>query len=197
MKFIIVAYYTNNSIYESASDKLAFAANKLEIPHYIYGIPSRGGWCENTEYKPYFVRECMDEFPYMNIIYTDADSVVCKYPVLFDNPDADVIIRKQDFPWRKNEFMSGTFFLRNNDACKKMVDTWIQYVEAGKTVRSKPETWEQAHLGRAIVDSGVNYAQLPHDYIYYDHMEQIEGKVDEPVFVHMQYSRKTGHLRVI
>ena len=197
MAFVLVAYCTQGSVYSDACDRLKFAANGLGINCYVQSIASRGGWCENTEYKPYFIRECLEMFPDMDIAYTDADSEIRRYPNLFDNPPADIVIRKQDFPWRKGEFMSGTFIMRNCEQVGRVVDAWINKVAAGKTVRIKPETWEQYHLGRAIIETGAGWSQLPHEYIYYDHIEQAEGKAENPVFVHMQYSRQTGNLKKI
>lgn len=193
MNFILVAYYTLGSIYEKPAKALMDAAEELGVECVIKVIPDLGGWCQNTDFKPTLVKDVMLEFPDKNIVYTDADSMLHRYPVIFDCPDADVIVRKQDFPWRKNEFLSGTFFMRNNEQCRSLVDSWINKVKSGKTVRTQPETWEQYHLGRALEESGIKYAQLPHEYIYFDHIAKAEGKVENPVFTHMQYSRKTAN----
>jgi len=190
MGFVLVAYATKNSIYEKSLALLIAAAEKLGVQSYFELISDKGGWEKNTEYKPYFVKDCMTKFPDCNIAYTDADSMIHAYPILFDSTQSQALIRKQDFPWRKNEFLSGTFFLKNCEQCANAVNIWINKVAAGKTVRSKPETWEQFHLGRALSEACVNYEQLPHDYIYYDHIERVEGKVEKPVITHMQYSRK-------
>lgn len=191
MPFILASYYTENSIYATAAASLVSSAEKLGVRCYSLGIPDRGGWCENTEYKPYFVRDCMRMFPDHDIVYTDADSMLHSYPSLFDDTDAEILIRRQVFPWR-TEFMSGTFFMRNNEDCSRVVDSWINKVAAGKTRRVRPDTWEQYHLGQAIVESGMEWKQLPHEYIYFDHIERVEGHVENPVFTHMQYSRKTA-----
>lgn len=191
MGFILVAYYTYGSIYENSAMLLQSAATALGVSCHVKGIRDLGGWCKNTSYKPKFIRDCMFEFAGYDIAYTDADSMIHAYPSLFDETTADVVIRKQDFPWRQNEYMSGTFFLRNSEKCAAMVSSWIDKTNSCETMRRKPETWDQALLGRAIVESGIQCEQLPHSYIYYDHIEQIEGKVENPVFTHMQYSRKT------
>jgi hypothetical protein len=178
------------SIYEQSAIELEKKAAALGLSCHVLGIPDRGDWCRNTEYKPFFVRDCMGRFPDKDIAYTDADSEIHRYPSLFDSPNADALVRIQDFAWRKAECLSGTFFLRNNEKCKAMVHTWINKVSAGKTVRSKPETWEQHRLGEALRESGVDWAQLPHEYVYFDHIEKAEGRVEFPVFTHKQYSRK-------
>lgn len=190
MGFILVAYATRNSIYEESLKQLMDAADKLGVRSYFQLINDRGGWGKNTEYKPHFIKHCMEQFHDCDIAYTDADSILHSYPELFDSTEAEALVRKQDFPWRKNEFLSGTFFLRNTERCRLAVGLWINKVEAGKTVRSKPETWEQYHMGRALDEAAVEYRQLPHWYIYYDHMERAEGVVENPVITHMQYSRK-------
>jgi hypothetical protein len=191
MAFVLVAYYTKGSVYEKSAMELEAAALKLGIDVRVYGVPDMGGWCENTNYKARFFLDRMLEFPGADIAYTDADSMVHRYPVLFDDPPADVVIRRQDFPWRKEEFLSGTFFMRNNETCRRIVESWINKVRTGRASRNKPESWEQYHLGRAIVESGTDYAQLPHDYIYYDHIEKAEGHVECPYITHKQFSRIT------
>lgn len=191
--FKLVAYYTRNSIYEKSAIRLGEAAAALGVDCMIHGIDDRGGWCANTEYKPEYVLKCMVEYPGFDIAYTDADSMIHSYPALFDNPSADIIIRRQNFKWRQNEFMSGTFFVKNNEAGLGVVKSWAAKVAAGKTLRAKPDTWEQYRLGEAILESGVPYAQLPHEYIYFDHIERAEGFVKNPVFTHMQFSRQIGN----
>lgn len=190
MGFILVAYYTEGDMYQESAAMLKSAAESLGIACEFVGIPSRGSWGRNTEYKPFFIKQCLEKFKDVDIAYTDADSMVHRYPDLFDNPTADIIIRKQDFPWRKNEFMSGTFFMRNTDSCMEVVNAWCGKVSSNETIRSKPETWEQHRLGQALVETGVAFSQLPHEYIYYDHIENIEGHVENPVFTHKQFSRK-------
>lgn len=191
MEFVLVAYYTMNSMYERSAMELKAASDALGIRSFLKAIPDMGGWCKNTDYKPVFVRDCMAAFPECDIVYTDADSIIHRRPELFyEVPEGiDAIIRVQDFPWRKNECLSGTFFLRNNEGCKRMVNLWINKVVSGKTQRSDPSTWEQHRLGEAVAQSGINRMQLPHQYIYFDHIERVEGKVEHPVITHKQFSR--------
>lgn len=189
MGFVIVAYYTKGSVYEKSAMELEAAALALGVDVRVYGVDDMGGWCQNTDYKARFFMDRMLEFPGRDVAYTDADSTVHRYPALFDEPTADIIIRRQDFPWRKGEFLSGTFFMRNNENCRSVVEHWINKVRTGKTSRINPASWEQYHLGRAIVESGMEYAQLPHDYIYYDHIENAEGHVEFPYITHKQFSR--------
>ena len=70
-----------------------------------------------------------------------------------------------------------------------MVREWGKLVFMGKTVRSNPSTWEQYHMGRAIISTGINWKQLPVEYICFDHIEKTEGKISSPVITHYQYSR--------
>jgi len=193
MGFVMVVYYTVNTPYEASALKLKSQMDALGVMSHFKAITSLGRWEENTNYKPEFVRNCMAEFADYDIVYTDADSELHAYPALFDSPDLpQFVIRKQDFPWRKNEFMSGTFFVRNNQDTAKALGVWHGKVAAGRRecARGRPHTWEQHHLGAAIVESGLPWMQLPKEYIYYDHIEQIEGKCDNPVITHKQFSRR-------
>ena len=195
MGFVLVAYYTANSIYKDSAMLLLDAARKLGILAYAEEIPDQGGWCENTNYKPQFIKKCMNMFPDYSIAYTDADSMIHSYPTLFDSTNANILIRCQNFPHRKNEFMSGTFLIRNNQECRNIVESWINKVESNVTTRENPMSWEQYRFGEAILESGIAWSQLPHDYIYFDHIERAEGKVESPVITHMQYSRRLKHAK--
>lgn len=186
--FILVTFYTFGSAYEAPAKALVETAKSFGINAYAECVQDRGGWCRNTELKPHFVRRCMSMFPDADIAYSDADSILHAYPSLFDAPPADITIRRQDFPWRSGEWLSGTFLLRNTPATAAMVDSWASRV--GDTVRSKPETWEQAHLGRAILESKISVSQLPPEYVCFDLIERVVGKIESPVFSHMQYSRR-------
>ena len=194
MGFVLVCYYTIGSVYEAPAKALENKAKERGVKCHVRGISDRGGWCENTDFKPVFISECMRDFN-DDIAYTDADSVMHAYPSLFDSPAADIIIRKQDFRWRKGEWMSGTFFMRNCETNARVVEEWASRVSASKTTRNNPRTWEQHHLGSAIESCGASWSQLPAEYICFDHIEQEVGKIANPVFTHMQYSRKTAARR--
>ena len=192
MGFILACYYTTGSIYECSAEKLKARAVELGLKCHFKGIDDLGGWCQNTNYKPAFVSECLESFD-DDIAYTDADSEIHEYPALFDNPTSDIIIRKQDFAWRKGEWMSGTFFMRNNAMSKSVVSEWNRRVADASTTRNNPYSWEQYHLGQAILSLGAEWSQLPAEYICFDNIEREVGKIKKPVFTHMQYSRKTAN----
>lgn len=191
MKFILVSYYTPGGIYEESALKLGAAAMSIGVDFRAYSVPDMGGWCANTDYKARFVLDRMLEFPDRNVAYTDADSLILRYPELFDEPEADFLIRRQDFPWRKGEFLGGTFLVRNGVAARNTVELWVDKVNDGSSRREDPTSWEQYRFGQAILESGASWKQLPHGYVYYDHTEQIEGRLEEPYFAHKQFSRIT------
>lgn len=190
MAFTLICYYTKNSEYEKSANLLYAAATALGVQCYFLGIDDRGSWGKNTEYKAEFVLDCLGALD-TDIAYTDADSMIHAYPSLFENVmDCDMLVRCQNFPWHKNEFLSGTFCLRNTPEVKRMVQEWVKQVLMGKTVRNDSRTWEQYKMGRAIMSSGIKWKQLPVEYICFDLIEGAEGKVESPVITHYQYSRK-------
>jgi hypothetical protein len=188
-KFLIIAYYTENTSYQSLAEKLKKSIQNLGLPHYIESIKDQGSWEKNTHYKAYFIKKCLIERS-ENLLYVDVDAIFKSYPSLIDSLDCDIAYRTQDFRWRKDEALSGTIYLRNNDKIKLFVDRWIQINEKTPAERMKPETWEQKHMQTAQREmSDIVYYNLPPEYTYiFDHTKTMYPKIS-PVIEHYQESR--------
>lgn len=188
-KFLIIAYYTENTSYQSLAEKLKKSIQNLGLPHYIESIKDQGSWEKNTHYKAYFIKKCLIERS-ENLLYVDVDAIFKQYPSLIDSLDCDIAYRTQDFRWRKDEALSGTIFLRNNDKIKRMVDRWIELNQNTPAERMKPETWEQKHMQTAQREmSDIVYYNLPPEYTYiFDHTKTMYPKIS-PVIEHYQESR--------
>ncbi len=184
MKFIVVGYYTKNTIYEGKAEVLRRSLEKYKVPFMLQCIEDLGGWYANTCYKPTFLKEMLDKFPDHNIVYVDCDAKFFKFPELFDSFEGNIGVYLLDCKrcYGKGpqifEVLSGTVFLRNNEEVKELVKKWEQ------ECKRNPNVWDQKSLQKVL---GNNYKELPGEYCkIFNRMEWIK----DPVIVHYQASRE-------
>lgn len=188
-QFLVIAYYTRNTSYEALSIKLKKSLQNFSIPHYIEPINDQGSWEKNTHYKAYFIKKCLNDRN-IDLLYVDVDAVFKSYPSLIDTLSCDLGYRTEDFKWRKDEALSGTIFLKNNDRVKTFVDRWIQLNEAVPAQRMKPETWEQKNMQTAHREfNDLIYHNIPPEYTFITDTTRILFPRIIPVIEHFQESR--------
>lgn len=188
-QFLTIAYYTEGNKYQQLSENLKISTENLSIPLYIKQIPNLGSWEKNTHYKANFIQECLGKFK-ENLLYVDVDAIFRSYPQLINSLDCDVAYRTENFKWRKNEALSGTIYLNNNEITKEFVNKWIELNEKTPAERNRPETWEQANMQRAMdLIPGLIYSNLPPEYTFvFDHTKKLYPNI-KPVIEHFQASR--------
>lgn len=188
---IIVAYFTKNTPYEAEAKKLIASLNKLGLQHDVVGVPNLGNWQANTRYKAKFMEDMLNKHSGKNLLYVDSDAIVHSVPVLFQNYKADIAVRWQDFRWRKNECLSGTIFMANNEKTKELCRRW-QKINISEGPNAK--TFEQWNLGTVINqmerEGKIVSRNLPPEYTFiFDLMRRIYPTA-VPVIEHFQASRK-------
>jgi len=188
-QFLTIAYYTEGNKYQQLSENLKKSSEAFSIPLYLKQIPNLGSWEKNTHYKANFIQECLGKFS-ENLLYVDVDAIFRAYPKLIESMDCDIAYRTENFKWRKDEALSGTIFLDNNEITKEFVNKWIEINENTPAQRHKPETWEQANMQKAMhLIPGLRYENLPPEYTFvFDHTRKLYPGV-EPIIEHFQASR--------
>ncbi len=188
-QFLTIAYYTEGNKYQQLSENLKKSSEAFSIPLYLKQIPNLGSWEKNTHYKANFIQECLGKFS-ENLLYVDVDAIFRAYPKLIESMDCDIAYRTENFKWRKDEALSGTIFLDNNEITKEFVNKWIEINGNTPAQRHKPETWEQANMQKAMhLIPGLRYQNLPPEYTFvFDHTRKLYPGV-EPIIEHFQASR--------
>lgn len=188
--FLVIAYYTPGNQYEPLSENLKESCNNLQIPLFLKPTQDLGSWEKNTHYKANFIYECLNSYT-QNLVYVDVDAVFRKYPIIFDSLDCDIAYRTENFKWRRNEALSGTIFLNNNEKVKTLVKNWISINNSLPAIRRIPTTWEQANMQKAVqANPLIKYYNLPPEYTYiFDHTRRMYPDA-EPIIEHFQASRK-------
>lgn len=187
-RFVIVAYFTKNTSYETHVQKLIQSLNVFRLPYEITPIEDKGGWHPNMQHKPTFILEMLKKFPNRSVVYVDADAVFFRYPEYFNFLDIqssdDVAVhildhtkfaRKHQAP----ELLSGTIYFRNTQKSSIIVREWIA------ECKKDPMLWDQRAL--ATVLERHPYHELPAEYCQiFDYMSSVKN----PVIKHYQASRE-------
>jgi hypothetical protein len=186
--YIVVAYYTENTMYEVEAKRLLQSLSDFDVPCNLEAVSDKGGWYANTNYKPQFLKQMLLKYPDKAIVYVDCDAEFLRYPDLFDewsgNDEVEVGVYEFDkfvnYGHSKGikEVLSGTIFLQNNSCVYQLIEEWI------KECNANPTTWDQKSLEKVLADDFTN---LPAEYCkIFDKMQFVEN----PVIVHYQASRK-------
>lgn len=192
--FVVVAYYTEGTGYAVEAEKLRASLVAFGIDHDIWHMASLGSWQKNTQHKARIIQGQLHFMEHVKndlrpIVYVDVDAIFHAYPALFDELDADAAFAWRDYALfpsmsskTRKELLSGTIFLRNNEAVRELVREWI--VENEKN----PTAWEQRNLQTVVAraDGKLRIAELPPTYCkIFDIMREAGPAVIE----HYQKSR--------
>lgn len=188
---IVVAYYTLGTPYEQEAMKLLASLKKHNINYDIVGIPNLGTWQANTRQKAKFMSDMLEKHSGYRLLYVDSDAILHSQPVLFKNYSVDVAVRFQDFRWKKNECLSGTIYMENNERTKSLCKQWMAINVSQGLNASNLEQW---NLGKCIEDMNkthkLTFKNLPPEYTFiFDIMRRIYPNA-KPVIEHFQASRK-------
>jgi len=188
---MVVGYYTINTPYEEEAQNLIKSLNKLGINQDVIGVKTLGNWQANTRFKAGFMLDMLIKWPNHRLLYVDVDAVVHRLPDLFKNYTCDIAVRWQDFRWRKNECLSGTIYMENNERTHRICKLWrdINVKEGNKSNRM-----EQWNLDTVITqmkeDPNFTYKNLPPEYtMIFDSMRGMYPNI-VPVIEHFQASRR-------
>ena len=188
MAWVVVAYYTVGTPYEQEARRLIPSLQRFNIPYQVSPVSSQGNWYQNTQWKPTFLKQMLQQFAGKSIIYVDVDAEFLQYPSLFDEldqrPDIHVAVHMLDHAKRGRpqagfEMLSGTVYLKNDGVTAQIVDNWIQRCSVGG------QLWDQVALKEAIGSSP--FYILPEEYCtIFDYMSDVQ----QPVIRHYQASRR-------
>ena len=179
--WIVVGYFTKNTLYEARVKNLITTLNLNKILHYIQPIDNLGSWYKNTNYKPAFLKGMLKEFQGLDVIYVDVDARFMGYPILFDTLDCDIAVHEFDRSnWPRGggtEVLSGTIFLRNNERVFNLVERWEEQC------RKNPKVWDQKSLEKILAG---NFYRLPGEYCC---IFKVMRSIKDTIIIQYQASR--------
>lgn len=195
--YIIASYYTVNTPYEKVmQDYLLNSINNSNVIDisllYIKAVENLGSHQLNANYKPQFIYETMLLFSDKDIVFLDADAELLQYPTLFDTLDCDIACHILD--WQRwyghslgtKELLPGTLYVRNNEKMQAFIKLWAE-------LSKNSYKWDGIILKELLQVSDINFKELPLSYCYIKTLpngKEPRIKIDNPVIVHNQVSRK-------
>jgi len=182
MPVTVIGYYTKDTPYEQDMKVLRLSLDAYSIPHNLIGIDDRGGWQENTTYKPYFVRDMLDVAT-GPVVYIDVDAFVLGPLTLLEQLSCSIAACVFG-----SEMLSGTLYLRPDDTTRRIVDRWIELTELyPETLPDGRPAWDQRTLKMAVAECTVPdaFVRLPHEYAYIVGLTPLQYQLENaPVIVH-------------
>lgn len=181
--YIVVSYYTVETIYAEIKDRLEKSLVKFNIPYHIESVRNLGTWIKNVNYKPTFILNMMKKYPDRDIVYVDADAEFMSYPKLFDDYQANFAVHEfirtgYTHNPKGKEVLSGTIFIKNSEQNSLIIHNWQ------KECKLKPQVCDQKSLEKIL---NGRFDRLPLEYCkIFDRHSAI---CPNPVIVHWQASR--------
>ena len=185
--FVICAFYTPS--YHTNALNLKESIEQFSLNYHIEEVKDRGYWEANTRIKPEFLQECLNRFPYQNILYIDTDACVKDELTFFDTITEDICLYDtQRAVGMSHQYLASTIFLKNTPNTHELVRLWIQNQQGGVTLV------DQDSLDKAMLQmtGKISIKPLPEGYIKIFDRDQYKG----PVYIEQyQASRNITKLR--
>lgn len=177
---VITSFYTKNTGYEAQAEYLKASLRRFNYDNHIEGVPDRGDWHKNVYQKPSFIMRMMRKFPNRPIVFVDADAIIRKNPVLFNDFDCDIACHF----FQDKELLSGTLYFGNTKGSRYIVRKWLDENRFHPT-----QHMPQKNLRIAFdkYKDKIKWEKLPSEYCrIYDSRMPMKG---DPVIEHFQLSR--------
>ena len=174
MNINFVSAFTINTPYEQEVENLKKSLVQFGFStEHIVPIQNLGTWAKNCQQKAKVIKGKLTELN-EPIIWLDADAVINKEPELFSRIEKNLAICVY-----RNEYLSGTIFLKPTQQIHDLLDEWI--IECEKN----PTEWDQKILQRLILKNNIDHEVLPTSYCKVDFF-----KADDLVISQNQASRR-------
>jgi tetratricopeptide (TPR) repeat protein/SAM-dependent methyltransferase len=135
---LVICFYTKNTDYESAAQKLIASCERHHLDHRVVGLESRGSWEANCSLKSEFIHETWKASG-RPVLWVDADAILHRPPNLVRGVTADFAIHR----CRDWEFASGTLLFNKTPAAGVLLERWLA------RCRRFPQVWDQVNLDLA------------------------------------------------
>lgn len=129
MDFTVVSFYTNDWIYPDHAARLRDDCDRLALKHHIVERPSTNEYVGNCQIKPFFIRECMEEFK-SPVFWMDADGSILQKPDrLFDDENSryDLVANRPINDHTRIHV--GSMLINYTDATRSFVDAWCDVIQ--------------------------------------------------------------------
>lgn len=190
LPYVIISYYTRGTPYEKEVANLIGSLERFDLPYKIYDIPSRGSWIKNVQMNEEVILGAMDEFPGKEIISLDADSVIQRYPALFETLDCDFAAHYHIWPrGNRKELFCSTMYFKNCAVVKRFLTSCIERYQKHPTTRQQPNMMAvfEGKWNDIVWRKALRFTNLPPQYCK---IFDLMGEIKYPVIEQFQASRR-------
>jgi len=191
--FVVCAFYTHE--YEDEVLVLAESVKKYGYKGYFKKYSSFGKWELNVGIKPAFILHCLEKFTNSNILYIDADAVICGKLELFENIDEyyDIgIFFTKNYPaysksrksYWSDPVLTGTIFFNNNEKSIRFLQAWVKKQESNVF-----QTDQKSFCLAMEAEKDIIFLELPIEYVKIFDIEKRGVLCSDPVITHFMSSR--------
>lgn len=180
MKPIICSFYTPE--YKELADRMKASVDSFGFETDIIQIEKvNGRWLDTIYWRADFIKMMLDKHK-RDVVWLDADAIMERFPVLFEDFKGDFGAHVHDFPWRKQELLGGTMYFAYKKKTLKLIDEWIFL--NNNTPRQRLSQWV---IPLALKRVDLSFVNLPASYCkIFDLMKEC----GDPIILHTQASRK-------
>lgn len=186
----IVASFFTDRFYLREAFELVRTLQTHGLEYVVEQVPNRGGWYENTNFKPTFLHKLHQEFPGRALLWLDADARVRQHPDLLTAHTANIA-----YHTLMGQPASGTVYMRPGPQRGLILSAWEKVCE------ERPRATDQVCMKIAHERVGVEHVELPESYCWvFDFNERGEYCAHPspnwiyPVIEHTQASRFSRQL---
>lgn len=182
---IYCAFFTRGTLYEGEVGRLVNSLRAWDLEFHVEPIADRGSWATNTRYTAEFMCDMATRYASRPVVYLDADAVVRKRPVLFDNLSSacDVAVHYV----RGTQLANGTVFIAPTIGARTTIERYRTLIEENPDC-----TDEQIMLARAVNEIQPRVYRLPASYCFIHDISPERSQLGEAEIVieHLQASRE-------
>lgn len=182
---LIVAFYTENTLYELEKDRLLRSAERLQLRILAKATATTGSWVRNAGLKPGFLLD-QRKLQRGPLLYVDVDAVFHRNPwPQLQSMDCDIAVYYE----ANGRLLSGTILLNDTEQMATLLERWAA------RCRDNPDMWDQLALEQILMEDAASaqplfrIARLSVSYCWiFDHLDN--EPVDTVYVEHLQASRE-------
>lgn len=185
--------YTPHEAYVEGAKKLEASVLSHDLKFRMFPMPDTGSWEKNCQQKAGVILKAMEMFN-TPIVWIDADAIMVRPPLEFNNLNCDVAYYTMIYPCK--HLASGTLYFNNTPAAKAVLRKWIDDMLESYAL-------DQRILQNVLWDDFGNkidccrQGALSVEYCrIFDSKAQDEEMTGPPVIIHYQASRSTKQLQI-
>lgn len=184
---IFTAFFTEHTIYEREAARLRSSLEKFSIEHDVVGVADRGSWAANAGQTAGFIQGQLIKHAGRPVVYLDADAFLWQFPQLFfdlDPADTDIAFHMR----RGKELLNGSVWWANNQACKVLVDRYVELCKANPAHRD-----EQQFLRVAVDELNPRWTNIPASMCWIHDVMAADLGDATPIIEQLQCSREASN----